>query len=418
MDPHQRCAISRVLATALPATRRLAATLGLGVALLLALPLRPTATEPIAGTPPYPPSDLIASFQLDWSTLRRLAPGSDLWLTTWAADGRVYTAWGDGGGLGGTNSTGRVSIGVARLSGNSAATVQGRNLIGGVNYALARCFPRRATADLRDAGRQCDERNGLHGKAFGLLALGGTLHAFVSPGSAATNYREARLFSAPLGTNYWRRATWAFTRNAPDRLISVAFLQAGQDLRHAPTHVYAYAPRYAPVDPSRLSIQKGSSGGEIALMRAPRGADLQRRDSWRFFAGHDAEGGPLWTSGTAALRPAIVVPQGVGWISSAVYVEALKRYLAVTEYETPFAGRFLLLEAPAPEGPWRTVAQTTLQDPLGRVDGSFFYYSFLANSFSADGTRFTLVLTGSNSADAMILVDGSFALASVSAAAP
>ncbi len=51
---------------------------------------------------------------------------------------------------------------------------------------------------------------------------------------------------------------------------------------------------------------------------------------------------------------------------------------------------------------------TTLDDPQGRVPSTGFHYDFLANSFSKNGKRFTLVFTGTGNADALNLVDGSF----------
>lgn len=66
---------------------------------------------------PYPPSPVIESITWDFNSLARAAPGSDLWPITWADNDHLYTAWGDGGGFGGTNSDGRVSIGVARVEG-------------------------------------------------------------------------------------------------------------------------------------------------------------------------------------------------------------------------------------------------------------------------------------------------------------
>ena len=67
--------------------------------------------------PPYPPSPVIESITWDINSLVRAAPGSDLWPITWADNNHLYTSWGDGGGFGGTNSDGRVSIGVARVEG-------------------------------------------------------------------------------------------------------------------------------------------------------------------------------------------------------------------------------------------------------------------------------------------------------------
>ena len=68
---------------------------------------------------PYPPSAAIPGVGLDWSTYRRLAPGSDQWPMTWAADGTVYASFQDGGGFG-TAAQVRasvVSIGLAALAG-------------------------------------------------------------------------------------------------------------------------------------------------------------------------------------------------------------------------------------------------------------------------------------------------------------
>src|SRR5690349_6315606 len=67
--------------------------------------------------PPYPRSDTITGIAFHEDTLVRKAPGSDIWSCTWAANGQLYAAWGDGGGFDGTDSQGRVSIGVATITG-------------------------------------------------------------------------------------------------------------------------------------------------------------------------------------------------------------------------------------------------------------------------------------------------------------
>ena len=85
-----------------------------------------------ATKPPYAPGPVIAKMTFDWSTHRRAAQGSDNWQLTWAADGHQYGAWGDGGGFGGTNSDGRVSLGVARIEGPWDAFT-GVNVRGGKN---------------------------------------------------------------------------------------------------------------------------------------------------------------------------------------------------------------------------------------------------------------------------------------------
>src|SRR5690554_6763579 len=73
-----------------------------------------------AQTSPYPPSTVITGVTFDWGTWKKTAPGSDNWVITWADDGHQYTSWGDGGGFGGTNTDGRVSLGVARVEGEKS----------------------------------------------------------------------------------------------------------------------------------------------------------------------------------------------------------------------------------------------------------------------------------------------------------
>ena len=52
----------------------------------------------LAAEPPYPRSEYIKDFSLDWGSYRRLAEESDNWHMTWASDGRLYAPWGDGAG--------------------------------------------------------------------------------------------------------------------------------------------------------------------------------------------------------------------------------------------------------------------------------------------------------------------------------
>src|SRR3954465_12232240 len=251
-----------------------------------ALPAPVALAAPPARGDAGPP---ITGLTLDWSTFRQLARGSDNWATTWAADGSLYAGFGDGNGFQG----GRRSLGFARLTGGSAQAVQGTDLPG----------------------------TPAAGKTYGVLALGDTLYAFVSPGSNAANYREARLSRAPPGGGPWTRAGWAFTDRGPERLVLPAFLQDGRGYAGGGPWVYAYAPRYAPRTPGRLSIQDGTGSNGIVLMRAPRD-DLMDRGSWQFFAGLGRGGGPLWSADPGGLRPVLNSAAGVGWTVSAIHDRA------------------------------------------------------------------------------------------------
>lgn len=82
--------------------------------------------------PPYPRSDVLTGITFHQDTLQRHADGSDIWSCTWADDGNLYAAWGDGGGFGGTDKVGRASLGVAMISGVPPQW-KGTNIWGGLN---------------------------------------------------------------------------------------------------------------------------------------------------------------------------------------------------------------------------------------------------------------------------------------------
>src|SRR3954471_781865 len=83
-----------------------------------------------AATARYPPSERLGNIEWHWETHRTSAPGSDLWPVTWASDNNLYTAWGDGGGFGGTDRDGRVALGFGRIAG-AAEEFKGINVNGG-----------------------------------------------------------------------------------------------------------------------------------------------------------------------------------------------------------------------------------------------------------------------------------------------
>src|SRR5207248_4431350 len=109
---------------------------------------------------PYPPSAFIEGIDWQWDTLRTAAPGSDLWPVTWARDGNLYAAWGDGGGFGGTDQDGRVAMGFARIEG-PPERFAGFNVNGGKEPEHRASFPK-------------------HGKMGGLLAVGARLYGWLN----------------------------------------------------------------------------------------------------------------------------------------------------------------------------------------------------------------------------------------------
>ena len=227
----------------------------------------------------------------------------------------------------------------------------------------------------------------------------------MTPGSGAQGYNEARLYRWATGTNVVTRATWAFTPAAPARLLEPGFLQVGKGAFASDHYVYAYAARFAPVgSTSSLSIQDGSSGGELTLLRALGNSDLTVQANWSYFAGASADGSTAsWTSNPSQLKDVIVDPNGVGWTTSAVFDAPLGLYLVLTQHGAQATGQLTILAAPNPWGPWSTVAYTTLPGPEQHA----FFFDILPTSISADGLSFTLLYSGTDTG-ALLAMNGTF----------
>ncbi len=116
---------------------------------------------------PYPPGSVIKSVTWDFASLIRLAPGSDLWPVTWGQDDKLYVSWGDGGGFGGNNRNGRVSMGIARIDG-SPTDFTTKNINGGVDSN-------------KIASWDCSHC----GKTASLLSVDGVLYSWINIQNAA-----------------------------------------------------------------------------------------------------------------------------------------------------------------------------------------------------------------------------------------
>jgi hypothetical protein len=328
---------------------------------------------------PYPASPVIRGVTFDWSSHDRCAPGSDNWPVTWADDGNQYTTWGDGGGFGGDDSLGRVSLGIARIQG-WWDDYRGVNVWGGY---------------------QAENKALFDGKSYGILFVDGALYMWRSPGSDNVSYQFARLYrSGDYGAS-WTPADWQFVFT--DGIIMPTILNFDKNYAGArDDYVYHYFIKLQ--DPGRLAVHKP---GVVFLLRVPRNA-LMKREAYEFFAGTPEQ--PAWSRRIEDKRAVFKDPRGVGWCLSVSYNAALGRYLLSTEHDATVQGNIGIFDAPEPWGPWTTVLYASGFGYPGEPPTTFFW-NFSNKWLGRDGRTFTLIFTGVGVNDSWNLVRGRFTVA-------
>jgi hypothetical protein len=336
---------------------------------------------------PYPNSQVIAGVRWDFSTLmsHRKAIGSDIWPTTWAADGNLYAAWGDGGGFDGTErskSTGRASLGFARISGVPDAvdtsSVVGRNVWG-------------------QAPAFAEAQATFGGKVVDLISVNGVLYAQGGLWTAANcgcpdptlrsgdnSVQRTLAWSEDLGKT-WRVAPWV---SAADLGSS---LQFGQDYAGAfdPAHVYYYYQRDVNRDSTHIYLRRVRSA-EITVDPATPG----HFEYWAGFAGDS----PHWSTNEPDAKAVFSDPNveaGTFAAANVVYDAPLGRYLLACSHG-PATGQIGLFEGPTPWGPWATVAYYEDWQGLNETAGEATGLSVPTKWISPDGRTLWAVFSGVN----------------------
>jgi len=307
---------------------------------------------------PYPASTAVQD--IEWAppeSIVRQAEGSDNWPITWADDGNLYTAYGDGWGFE-PKVEKKLSLGFARVSGDPRE-------LKGVNVRS-------------ETGERVGQGSA-GAKASGMLCVDGALYMLVR------NTGNAQLAWSQDHARTWQWCDWKFETSfgAP------TFLNFGRDYAGArDDYVYIYSlDGYSAYEPS----------DRMVMARVPKDK-IRRRDAYEFFRGLTADGSPLWTSDIRD-RGAVFVNPGSCYRSGISYNASLKRYLWCqtlpfsTDNRGPrFQGGFGIYEAPEPWGPWRTVFYTQNWD-TGPGETSSFPTKWISNN----GRTYHLLFSGNDS---------------------
>jgi hypothetical protein len=266
---------------------------------------------------PYPPSKIIRGITWDWETYTNAAQGSDLWPVTWGPDDNLYVAWGDGGGFGGTDSDGRVAMGIGRIEGGPE-NWRGFNVNGGKNPEHPATFPKK-------------------GKTSGLLFVQGTLYALINLQDGPwPNVTRVLAWSTDKGAT-WTKADWTFPRG-PGCFQPAKFLNFGKDYSGIPSDLRGYVYLYGQRQP-----ESGTNGKTLYMQRVPV-SQFRDGKGYETFQGIDANSKP--TSGfedTNGVR-----------IAGIVYNHGINRFLLTCYHTGP--SQLGVFESLYPRGPWKTIA--------------------------------------------------------------
>jgi CubicO group peptidase (beta-lactamase class C family) len=309
--------------------------------------------EPLGQTvvdPPYKPSDVIRRVRFDPpESIIRKAPDSDNWPMTWADDGNLYTAYGDGRGFEPLLER-KLSLGLARVEGDPLD-------FHGINLRS------------ESAERTRDGPKGP--KASGMLMVDGVLYMWVRNTGNAT-----LVWSADHG------ATWTWGFKFDQSFGCPAFLNFGKNYAGAADD-YVYV--YSQDGPSAYEPYDG-----VVLARVPRNR-VREREAYEFLAGSSGHE-PRWTRDITARGHVFTYPGHCERLD-AVYDAGIRRYLLAVSFG--HGQGWGIFDAPHPWGPW-TTAFITHDWGLGDTHG----YRLPSKWISPEGKTVWLVFSGRKENDA------------------
>ena len=295
--------------------------------------------------PPCASSETIRGIEFEPAErIARRAVDSDNWPITWAEDGHMYTAYGDGWGFE-PRTEKKLSNGLARITGGGG-DFRGENIRSSEGETLG---------------------DGAQGaKASGMLAIDGTLYMLLR------NVGNSQLaWSENLGVN------WTYGFKFTESFGCPAFLNFGQNYQGARDgYVYVYS-------------QDGHSAYEnydgVVLARVPR-EKIRERRAYEYFKGTDSAGNPLWSPDPEQSSHLFSFP-GHCHRLDVVYNPGLKCYLMALAHN--HRGSWGIYEASEPWGPWKRAFYTDYWG-LGDTHG----YRMPSKWIAADGKSFYLLFSG------------------------
>ncbi|HEY66293.1 MAG TPA: DUF4185 domain-containing protein [Caldilineae bacterium] len=294
---------------------------------------------------PYPRSEVIRQVTFaPVSTIIRKGVDSDNWPITWADDGDMYTAYGDGWGFE-PRTERKLSLGFAKVIG-SPPDFQGVNI--------------------RSPSGEREGDGALGPKASGMLMVDGVLYMWVR-----------NVGNSQLAWSKDHGRTWEWGFRFETSFGCPTFLNFGRNYEGArDEYVYVY---------SQDGPSAYESYDQVVLARVLKDR-IRDREAYEFFQRLDDAGEPVWTPDIHQRGP-VFRYLGRCQRMDVVYNPGLRRYLLALGFN--HRGGWGIFDAPEPWGPWTTAFHTVYWGL-----GNTHYYRLPSKWISADGRTMYLVFSG------------------------
>jgi hypothetical protein len=308
-----------------------------------------------ARTTPYPPSDLIENISFDFSSEFSAGDGSDQWVMTWADDGHVYAAWGDGEGWN-VQFGFKQKLGITRITSNS---------------------PRPAFSGAEDLFGSPNPNR----KPLALIAdTNSTIYLFFD-----TSRDDWKGSYGAMSTDNGR--SWSFQSDPVshqdiDRAKVVGIAQFGMGYTDIPEGLDS---NYFYVYLANRTDGKEATGKDVFLARVPK-RDIFNRPTYQYYNGLDRSGNPIWSSNWNNKKAVFHDDAGMAYHVSVTYNPGLGRFIYAKGHKINHLGIF---EGPNLWGPWQTVYYGPFKDESWK-----FTYQFPQKWMSDDGRTMWMAFSG------------------------
>ena len=308
---------------------------------------------------PFPPSKDLSA--IAFTGKHAEYTGADTWYPSWASDGNMYSPWTDGNvnGLGCSSGGKDAATGHAKIVGDDPLKLQV------LDQAIFKSAP------TPYEGRY----------PCGSLVYNGVWYygTYCLHPSGSVNHTDGVTYNWPwlgpfVGFRYSTDfgKTWTQTpctpakplfgesalKGEPVKIGSPHFVDFGKNMQHSPD-AKAYLVAHGASDSAnrRFAYNSWITGDEIYLTRViPSIQNINDLDKYEFFAGHDNNKQPLWTSDFSKIKPIAAWKDNMGCVTI-TYNAPLKKYLMCVTDGTNTCGYFntYILESDRITGPFNLV---------------------------------------------------------------